>query len=223
MAQRSDTEARLVDAAVRLFAAQGFNVTSTRKISRLARVSETSLFRHFTTKHELFWAAVKTCVDRVRVSKALEASLARNDEPELVLSLIVKFLVDTASYHPEFVRLLYFGALELRTGVEPICRRHLGPIFQSLCKYLDSCIADGELLPVDSSIAASSLVLSILIHRPLQELLTGAGPAYSSPSEAAAAYTRFWLKTLTPKADARLANLRDKGVNRQNVSDAISA
>jgi AcrR family transcriptional regulator len=201
MPQRSETEARLLDAAVRLFAVQGFNATSTREISRLAHVSETSLFRHFTTKNELFWAALKTCMRGVRVSKALKASLARDDRPELVLALIVEFLVDTASYHPEFVRLLYFGVLELRTGVEPICRTQLGPIFLSLCKYLDRCIADGELLQVDSSIAASSFILSILMHQPLHGLLTGAGPAYSNPSEAVAAYSRFWLKTLTPKVD----------------------
>ncbi len=41
------TETRIVEAAVQLFAQNGFKGASTRDIARLARVNEVTLFRYF--------------------------------------------------------------------------------------------------------------------------------------------------------------------------------
>ena len=57
---------RIVEAAVDLFSRQGFSGTSTREIARLADVNEASLFRHFLSKQELFWAALQSRLQRLR-------------------------------------------------------------------------------------------------------------------------------------------------------------
>ncbi len=201
MIQRTGTEERIVEAAVRLFANQGYNATSTRDISRVADVSETSLFRYFSTKQDLFWVAVQSCLKRVRIRKEFETALAGDGNPELVLPMIMEFLVDISSYQPELVRLLYFGLLEVRPGVEQICRRHLGPVFLAICRYLDRCMEGGELRKVDSSITAAAFTMTILAHPSLQEVLTGARPGYANPDEATAAYSQFWLHVLMPRPE----------------------
>jgi AcrR family transcriptional regulator len=72
---RSDTEARILDAAVLLFSQQGYNGTSTREIARLADVNEASLFRHFARKQDLFWAALRSRLERLRIRKELRNEL----------------------------------------------------------------------------------------------------------------------------------------------------
>lgn len=122
-APQSLTKGRIVEAAVQLFAQQGFRGTSTREIARLADVNETSLFRHFSRKQELFWAALQSRLDKVRVPKELQLALAEDYNPEVVVPLIVRFLVQTATLQRELIRILHFSLLELRPSAERICRQ----------------------------------------------------------------------------------------------------
>jgi len=48
-----DTKIRIMDAAMDLFSANGFNSTTTRSIADKAGVNELTLFRHFKTKENL--------------------------------------------------------------------------------------------------------------------------------------------------------------------------
>ena len=50
---------RIVRAAGRLFAHQGYHGTSTRQIAHLANMSENTLFRHFDDKENLFWSTLR--------------------------------------------------------------------------------------------------------------------------------------------------------------------
>jgi len=56
-ASKTVTEARIVEAAVQLFAQKGFKGTSTKDIARLAKVNEVTLFRYFPNKAKLFSTA----------------------------------------------------------------------------------------------------------------------------------------------------------------------
>ena len=49
---------KILQAAGKLFARQGYHGTTTREIARLADVSENTLFRHFDNKEELFWSSL---------------------------------------------------------------------------------------------------------------------------------------------------------------------
>ena len=51
--KRDETRQRLLDAAVRLFAAQGYDHTTSAEIAHEAGVTERTLFRHFATKADL--------------------------------------------------------------------------------------------------------------------------------------------------------------------------
>jgi AcrR family transcriptional regulator len=197
------TEVRIVDAAVRLFAQQGFSGTSTREIARLANVNETSLFRYFPRKQDLFWAAVRSRLDHLHLSEALQAGLAQHGDPEVVIPLIVEFLLQTSILEPELVRLLHFGLLELGPIAERVCRQQLIPIFQAITDYLGQCVKDGILRKgVDPVLTTLSLAITILPHQSASRMLMDPCAPYSNTAEAISAYSNFWLGALMCDATA---------------------
>ena len=73
---RNITEARILEAAVQLFAQHGFKGTSTRDIAQLARVNEATLFRHFGRKTDLFWAAADSRLNSLKLNRELQHELS---------------------------------------------------------------------------------------------------------------------------------------------------
>lgn len=209
-----NTEERIVEAAVRLFSEQGFSGTSTRQIARLADVNESSLFRHFPRKQDLFWAAVRRRLDRVRMSKQLRTGMETGADPEVVLPLMIAFLVEIAAYEPKLVRLFHFSVLELRGSAEGVYRQELAPIFETMADYLKCCMERGALRAVDPWIAVLGLTTSIL-GQEIAQPATHTPTAFSTTTEAIAAYSNFW----------RLALIPDSGMlpSPRPDSDAVSA
>ncbi len=194
------TDERLVEAAVQLFARQGFSGTSTREIARLADVNEASLFRHFASKQELFWAALQSRLKRLRIRKELQTGLSEQGTPDRVVPLIIELLVHTATYQPELIRLLDVGFLELRPKAELVYRQHVTPIFQAISDYLKGCIKNGVLRGLDPSVTTIAMATSILANQGLYQLSTGVGVPYANSEEAVLAYSKFWLNALRPEA-----------------------
>ncbi|OGO78550.1 MAG: hypothetical protein A2Y23_13240 [Clostridiales bacterium GWB2_37_7] len=53
MKKRSETQQRILDAAINLFAIQGYHGTSTAQIAKAAKVAEGTIFKYYKTKKEL--------------------------------------------------------------------------------------------------------------------------------------------------------------------------
>jgi AcrR family transcriptional regulator len=69
MSVRISSEERreqVIDAAVKEFAANGFHATSTGAIAKRAGISQPYIYALFPNKHELFLAANRHVVDRIR-------------------------------------------------------------------------------------------------------------------------------------------------------------
>lgn len=196
---KTDVRERILEAAVQLFARQGFSGTSTRKIARLADVNEASLFRHFPSKQELFWAALQSRLGRVRLGKELQNALSQQARPELVLPLIIELLVQIATYQSELIRLLDIGLLELRPRAESIYRKQIAPMFEAISNYLDVCAKSGALAGMDPSVTTIALSTTVLAHQCLYGIVTGAGTPYANSEEAISAYSNFWLNALRPE------------------------
>jgi len=58
MKKETDTDDRLLDAALSLFSEKGFDATTTRAIAEKAGVNEVTLFRHYGSKEKLFFAVI---------------------------------------------------------------------------------------------------------------------------------------------------------------------
>jgi AcrR family transcriptional regulator len=195
---KTGPQQRIVDAAVQLFSRQGYSGTTTRQIADLASINEASVFRYFSKKQDLFWAALYSQLERLHVRKPLQDGLAKDGNPEEVVPLVVQFLVHITIYQPEVIRLLEVGLMELRPGTEQAYRKHVGPILQSISAYLKRAIRTGALRSLDPSITAAVFTTTVLAHQGLYPLLEGNGSPYSNTEEAVSAYSRFWLNALVP-------------------------
>lgn len=199
--KKNNTEQRILEAAVQLFSRQGFSGTSTREIARLADVNETSIFRYFPHKQDLFWAALQSRLRYVRPRRELEEGLAQVGNPEQVVPLIVELLVHTGIFNMDVVRLLCVGALELRPGTERLYNEHLAPIGRAVRVYLDECGKKGTLRKLEPSLTTLAFASTILVQLSLYPLLTGTSGPFANVEEAVRAHSSFWLNALKPRAD----------------------
>src|ERR1035441_6198987 len=76
---------KIVQAAGKLFARQGYNGTSTREIAQLADVSENTLFRHFDHKEDIFWAALRWHSSGLRLRSEILEEMENCEAPEVIL------------------------------------------------------------------------------------------------------------------------------------------
>jgi AcrR family transcriptional regulator len=207
---QGNTKQRLIEAAVQLFSRQSYRGTNTHDLARVADVNEASLFRHFS-KEDLFWAALRSRLQQVRLGKELLEGLSRVDRPEQVLPLIFEFLVHTAVFQFELIRLLNVGFLELRPGTERLYREHFAPVFCAIHKYLAECSKNGWLRSIDPSITTTAIVATVFAHQSMYPLLADSSTPYANPKEAVSAYSNYWLSVLLPETEPK--DLSSKVVN----------
>ena len=115
MSQADLTRQRLVRAALELFTAQGYHVTTTPLIAKKAGVAEGTIYRHFASKqhllNELYRAAARWGRRLVKEADAL------NVGPREKLAELGRSLVAGASREPAVARLFLIPASELQQAV----------------------------------------------------------------------------------------------------------
>ena len=186
---RNITEARIVEAAVQLFAQHGFKGTSTRDIAGLANVNEATLFRHFPRKTDLFWAAAESRFNSIKLNRELQHGLSSDADPQTVIPMIVAFIMENMLRQPELMRLLYVAGFEL-AGAERLLGDHLGPIFDAINSYFRRCASKGMIEDFDPVVATLGLAGAVGAHYTLQ-------PFFSEvQDQKTPEYTRFLLNAL---------------------------
>jgi AcrR family transcriptional regulator len=186
---RNITEARIVEAAVQLFAQHGFKGTSTRDIAHLANVNEATLFRHFGRKADLFWAAADSRLNSLKLNRELQHELSSDADPQTVIPMIVSFITESMFQRPELMRLLYVAGFEL-AGTNRLLGQHLGPIFDAINSYFRRCACKGLIEDFDPVMATLGMAGAVGAHYTLQ-------PYFSEVQDhKIPEYTRFLLNAL---------------------------
>lgn len=78
----TEKQEKILNAALKLFAQEGFKATSTSKVAKLAGVSEGLIFRHYGNKEGLLGAIMKLGEERARV---LFADVVLEQDPKETL------------------------------------------------------------------------------------------------------------------------------------------
>jgi len=186
---RNITEARIIEAAVQLFARYGFKGTSTRDIAELAKVNEATLFRHFARKADLFWAAADSRLSGVKLNRELQHELSSDADPQTVIPMIVSFITESMFQRPELLRLLYVAGFEMAAG-DRLLGEHLGPIFDAINSYFGRCASKGMIEDFDPAMATLGIAGAVGAHYTLQ-------PYFSEVQDhKIPEYTRFLLNAL---------------------------
>jgi AcrR family transcriptional regulator len=193
---------KIIQAAGKLFARQGYHGTTTREIARLADVSENTLFRHFDNKEELFWSSLHAYSAGLKFRQDVLKGLTQCDSPEVVLPKIVEMLADTVNYQPELLRLITVAFIELHTKANEFCQEQLSPVFSAINHYWEMNVRSGKIRNLDPTILTSALMMTVLMHPEIYSLIDGSKPVYSNSLEAHRAYSRFWLDLIVPRMPA---------------------
>ena len=198
-----ERQAGIISAATALFAAKGFNGTTTKEIARTAGISEALVFKHFPTKRALYAAIL---AEKVRVSQLMdtvEAAAEKRDDAR-VFTLIASFRIHRAA-DPTFLRLLLFSALEGHELSDMFFRNRHRVFYEYLAGYIRSRCEEGAFRCLDPLLAAQAFIGMIVYHRILHEIFKV--PLHCNPEEAVDAYVQVFLSGLRTRPSGR--NLRN--------------
>src|SRR5262245_32333509 len=128
-----ETRDRLLEAALPIFAARGFDGATTREIAKRAGVALAALPYHFETKDALWRAAVD------RIFALLNAALASQRDaldalaPRERLRRALREFVAFAAAHPELHRFMLSEGTAPSERLTWLVERHVRPLFGALC------------------------------------------------------------------------------------------
>lgn len=191
---KTATEIRIIEAAADLFAQNGYKGTSTRDISRSARVNEVTLFRYFPHKADLFCAAAESRFSKLRMGRELQSKLAADESPSVTVPLLTEFLLKNFFGQTDLLPLMLVAGFEV-PGAERLVREYVGPFFDAVQGYFQRCAAKGMIGSIEPSVATLSLAGVVSAHHSFYKLFTGQELEWS-PEEAAPAYANFLLGAL---------------------------
>jgi TetR/AcrR family transcriptional regulator len=205
----AERQASIISAAASLFAAKGFNGTTTREIAQKAGISEALVFKHFPTKRALYAAILAEKVQLSQLMDSVEAAAEKRDDAE-VFRLIARFRIYRGA-DPTLLRLLLFSALEGHELSDMFFRNRHRVFYEYLAGYIRRRTEEGAFRPVDPLLAAQSFIGIIVYHRILHEIFKV--PLHCSPEEAVAGYVEVFLTGLSAgQKDRRAAGRKAKRV-----------
>lgn len=165
---------KILTAAKKLFAQNGFEGTTTRMIAQYAHVNEALIYRYYPTKKDLYLEIIRLKIEEL---SSLAENLANPEhDPESIpqfLKNIALQLFSSVKNDPDFLRLLYYSALEHHELSKMFCDCFVLEIRKKLEGYVSQLIERNifkRLNPYLISIAFIGIISHYLVTNTLFEL-----------------------------------------------------
>ena len=134
--EQEDARARLIDAAIKLFAEKGYEGTSVRDLATAAGVNVAAVSYHFGSKDALYTEALRSCLApcgemRERMQKHLDAALKNRScksAEEALRGCIQNFLEVLVSPAAKHSHLVMREQSEGKQRFEPVIREFFQPV-----------------------------------------------------------------------------------------------
>ncbi len=199
-----ERQAGLIAAASSLFAAKGFNGTTTKEIAKAAGVSEALVFKYFPTKRALYGAILEEKITVNELLEAVEESAKKRDDRR-VFTLIAGFRI-RPQVDSTLLRLLLFSALEGHELSEMFFGKHHRVFYDHLATYIETRIAEGAFRNLDPLLAARAFIGMVVHHRLLHEIFKV--PMDRSCNETVSTYVELFLTGLVKEPVGPVARRR---------------
>lgn len=168
--EKSNTREKILETAIELFAEKGFNGTTTKEIAEAAEVNESLIFRHFSTKRDLYGAIIEKKIDdEPGIEHPLQTYKDTKDD-RLIFTSIAERMLEKCGKDSSFIRLLHFSALEGHELSDMFFSTYVEYIDMLLCDYIESRIADGAFKNVHALCASQAFIGMVVNHIIVQEL-----------------------------------------------------
>lgn len=194
-----ERQAGLIAAAASLFAAKGFNGTTTKEIAKAAGVSEALVFKYFPTKRALYAAIL---AEKVTVDELLEAvgESAKKRDDHRVFSLIAGYRIKP-DVDSTLLRLLLFSALEGHELSDIFFGKQHRVFYDHLADYIQLRVKEGAFRNVDPLLAARAFIGMVVHHRLLHEIF--GVPMHRTHDDTVATYVELFLNGLVQPRERR--------------------
>ncbi len=145
-----DTPGKLLDAAERLFATQGYGAVSLRQVIAEAEVNVAAVHYHFGSKEELLDQVVMRKAgpvnqERMARLEKVETESSGRPEVEQVLEAFLAPMGETAAKNPQFAKMM--GRLQAEGILSEVISRNFQPVLTRFMVALRKCaphLADNE-------------------------------------------------------------------------------
>jgi len=211
---------------MRLFSERGFRGTTTKEIAQAAGVSEAIIFRHFTTKDDLYTAIIdlKSCSGFGAVAPGKESSdpfietmrglvgeaMERRDDRE-VFRRVALAMMEHHQCDPQFLRLLLYSALEGHQLAQIFWDKNVRVLYEFLGGYIRERQREGAFREVDPFVVVRAFNGAV-VHHSLNNILWEKDPArriVNVPTEEAAReFTEILLRGIVTETGPRASSLR---------------
>jgi AcrR family transcriptional regulator len=193
-----ERQAGLISTAASLFAANGFQGTTTKEIAKAAGVSEALLFKYFPTKRALYAAILAEKAQYSGLREAVEEAAKKQDD-ERLFTLLASYRIKKGA-DPTMLRLLLFSALEGHELSDMFFQRQYRTFHDLLATYISKRIEGGAFRPVDPLLAARAFFGIIVHHRLLHDIL--GLPMHRSYEDTVGQYVSLFLGGLIQSSPA---------------------
>lgn len=185
---------QIIQVAMRLFSAKGFEGTTTREIARAAGVSEAIIFRHFVTKEDLYAAIIDFIIQAYggRFYTELNRVIKRKDDRAVFETLAFEVL-ETHRKEPALLRLLLFSGLEGHKLSQLFMQTQVRPIYQLLSEYISQRIKDKAFRKGDPLVLVRAF-LGMVSHHSLIQVIFGDPFLQKSNREIAGEFAHVYLQ-----------------------------
>lgn len=140
----------IIDAAVPLFASEGFRGVTTRRLARQAGVSEALLYQHFPSKEALYTEVQDSlCQPAEAIKAVIEALRPSTESLVLLLFFLAKVLVESLSINASnelFPRLMLASLLEDGAFARLHMERTVKRVVALMAAFFAAARASGDLV-----------------------------------------------------------------------------
>jgi AcrR family transcriptional regulator len=147
----------LIEIASRLFAANGFEGTTVRRIAHECGITEAAIYKHFDSKEHLYEETILSKTRRHLIKEYLSQHKDQGGIEE-VLFLVAKHILETSSEDPELIRIMLYSSLEGFRSSTLLYREFRYPYIQFLREELKVRMARGEIREVNTFITSRCFV-----------------------------------------------------------------
>ena len=153
---------RILAAAVDLFAERSFDGATTREIAKRAGVAQPLLNYHFSSKDELWRAAVDSVFEALAETMQGRRSGLRGVDDATAARLVLREFIWFSARNPQLHRIITQESKSDGPRMDYIVERHVRPLYEATTALLQRLIDGGVIRPIP------------VAH--LYYVITGAGP-----------------------------------------------
>jgi len=127
----------IINAAVELFSKQGFTATTTKQVAEAAGITEALIYRHFTSKEELYQEALQHLINKLKKTTFFKTVFS-GKSPKNMLPVAATENIKFMDNNPQFIRMLLFCGLQNHQLATPFFQSVALPFLEMMENFISS-------------------------------------------------------------------------------------